>query len=81
MFFFLFNFYVILPLFFPHSFQILSAVDGGGGKTNRFLRAAMRRAIELEYDSSKAKARGSALLLAIIFTICLLIFYLCFLSQ
>jgi len=43
------------------SFQLLAAVDGGTGKKNKFLRAVYRRAVELQYDQSKAEARVMAL--------------------
>ena len=32
------------------SLHLLAAVDGGGGKANKFLRAVYRRAVELQYD-------------------------------
>ena len=38
-----------------------AAVDGGTGKKNKFLRAVYRRAVELQYDQSKAEARIMAL--------------------
>lgn len=45
------------------SAHLLEAVSGGTGKKNNFLRAVFRRAVELQYDASKAQARVTAALL------------------
>jgi len=42
--------------------NLLAAVEGGSGKKNAFLRSVFKRAVSLEYDATKARARVASLL-------------------
>jgi hypothetical protein len=42
--------------------DLLAAVGGESGKKNKFLRSVFRRAVELEYDNTKAQARVVSLM-------------------
>mmetsp|Transcript_36338 Transcript_36338/g.37009 ORF Transcript_36338/g.37009 Transcript_36338/m.37009 type:complete len:693 (-) Transcript_36338:56-2134(-) len=44
------------------SIHLLAAVSGGTGKRDKMLRAAFRRAVELQYDTATAQARVSSAL-------------------